>query len=229
MNSDINKLFVVPLDETFDSELYDTLSLLIAHDKKARLDNYKSDIDKKLGLYADLLVRIAIYQDLSIENCDIEFDTNGYGKPHLINDQEYHFNISHTHNMIAVAISNNPVGVDVEQIREIDIGIAKRFFTEREQNYIEKSQDDLYERFFEIWTKKEAYIKCTGKGLSAPLNSFDVTDKSLSKHFYTVGYGKYIVNMCDSEVNIAPTTIIMPEVGLTSLAKNLLSCIVASN
>ena len=229
MNSDINKLFVVPLDETFDSELYDTLSLLIAHDKKARLDNYKSDMDKKLGLYADLLVRVAICQDLNIENSDIEFGTNDYGKPFLTSNQDYYFNVSHTHNMIAAAISNNPVGVDVEEIKEIDLGIAKRFFTGQEQNYIDKSQNNIYERFFEIWTKKEAYIKCTGKGLSAPLNSFDVTDKSLSKHFYTVGYGKYIVNMCDSEVNIAPTTIIMPEVGLTSLAKNLLSCIVASN
>lgn len=91
MNSDVNKLFIVSVNESFDSELYDNLSLMIASDKKARLDNYKSDIDKKLGLYADLLVRVALYQDLNIENGDIEFDTNSYGKPHLINDQDYYF------------------------------------------------------------------------------------------------------------------------------------------
>lgn len=222
MNNDINKLFIVPLSEEFDLKLYETLSLLISPDKKAKLDNYKSDIGKKLGLYADLLLRVAIHQDLNIENNDIEFDTNSYGKPHLINDQDYHFNISHTHNMIAVAISHNSVGVDVEKIREIDMGISKRFFTEREQNYIEKSQDDLYERFFEIWTKKEAYMKNTGKGLSVPLNSFDVTGKSLSEHFFTVGYGKYIINLYGVEKNIAPTTVIMPEAGLVNLTKDLL-------
>lgn len=185
MNSDINKLFLVPLNESLDSEQYETLSLLIAPDKKARLDNYKSDIDKKLGLYADLLARVAIHQDLNIENSDIEFGANSYGKPFLINNQDYHFNISHTRNMIALAISDNAVGVDVEKIREIDTGISKRFFTLREQNHIEKAQDDLYERFFEIWTKKEAYIKYIGKGLSVSLNSFDVTSIGMSEHFYT--------------------------------------------
>lgn len=217
MNSDINKLFVVSLDETFDSELYDTLSLLTAAGKKAKLDNYKSDIDKKLELYADLLLRVAIHQDLNIENGDITFGANSYGKPFLLSNQDYHFNVSHTHNMIAVAVSNNSIGIDVEKIREIDLGIAKRFFTEYELKYIYKSQNNTYERFFEIWTKKEAYIKYMGQGLFVPLNSFDVTSRNMTEHFYTVGYGKYIINMYSSEVNIAPTTIIMPETGLVNL------------
>ena len=175
------------------------ISLLISTDKKAKLDNYKSDIDKKLGLYADLLVRAAIHQDLNIENNDIVFGVDSYGKPLLENNRDYRFNISHTHNMIAVAISNNPVGVDVEKIRESDHRIEKRFFAEHELKYIYKSQDNTNERFFEIWTKKEAYIKYTGKGLSVPLYSFDVTDKSLSVHFYTVRYGKYIINICHTQ------------------------------
>lgn len=229
MNSNVNKLFVVPLDESFDSELYDTLSLLVSPDKKSRLDSYKSDIDKKLGLYADLLVRVAIHQDLDMENGDIRFGTNSYDKPFLLNNQDYHFNTSHTHNMIAVAVSDKPVGVDVEKIREIDFGVAKRFFSENELNYIKESQDQEFKRFFEIWTKKEAYVKYIGKGLFVPLNSFDVTDRSLSEHFYTVGYGKYIINLYGTEENIAPTTIIMPEAGLIKLTKDLLSYAVVSN
>ena len=229
MSNDINKLFIVPLNELFDFELYNTLSLLVSPDKKARLDNYKSHIDKKLGLYAELLVRVVMQQDLNIENGDIVFGTNGYGKPFLMNNQDYHFNISHTNNMISVAISSNPVGVDVEKISEIDLEISKRFFTENEQNYIEKSHDGVYERFFEIWTKKEAYVKYIGKGLSVPLNSFDVTKKSLSRHFYTVRYGKYIIHMYGTEEYIAPTTIIMPEVGLINLIENLMPCATVSN
>lgn len=229
MSDDINKLFIVPINESFDSEVYDMLSLLIAPDKKVRLDNCKSDIDKKLGLFADLLVRIAIHQDLNIENDNIVFGTNSNGKPFLENNKDYHFNITHTHNMIAVAVSNNPVGVDVEKVREIDLGIAKRFFTECELNYIEKDRNRIYERFFEIWTKKEAYIKYTGKGLSVPLNSFDVTNRSLYKRFYIVGYGKYLINMCVAEKGITPATIIIPEVGLINLAKDLLPYAVLHN
>ena len=174
-------------------------------------------------------MRIAIHQDLNIENDNIVFGTNSYGKPFLENNKDYHFNISHTHNMIAAAVSNNPVGVDVEKVREIDLGIAKRFFTECELNYIEKYRNRTYERFFEIWTKKEAYIKYTGKGLSIPLNSFDVTNRSLYKRFYTVGYGKYLINMCVAEKITTPATIIIPEVGLINLAKNLLPYSIVSN
>lgn len=91
MNNNIAKLFIVPLNESFNSELYDALSLSVATNKKAKLDSYKSDIDKKLGLYADILVRISIYQDLNIENGDIEFGTNSYGKPFLMNNQGLSF------------------------------------------------------------------------------------------------------------------------------------------
>lgn len=224
MNSNVNKLFVVPHNESFDSKLYDSLSFLISSDKKAKLDNYKSDIDKKLRLYAELLMRVVIHQDLNVENDDIEFETNSYGKPYLINNQDYPFNLSHTNNMVAVAISNNPVGVDIEKIKEIEMGIAKRFFTEHELNYIEKFQDKIYE----IWTKKEAYLKYIGKDLSVSLNSFDVTCGSLSEHFYTVVYDKYIINMCSADENIAPATIIMPEAGLVNLEKDLLPYAVVS-
>lgn len=61
--------------------------------------------------------------------------------------------------MIAVAVSNDSVGVDVEKIKEIDTRIAKRFFTKQEFSYIEKFQDNRSERFFKIWTKKRSLCK----------------------------------------------------------------------
>ena len=61
------------------------------------------------------------------------------------------------------------------------------------------------------------------------LNSFDITNRNLFEHFYTVGYGKYIINMYGEEEKIAPTTIIIPAAGLISLTKDLLSYAVVSN
>ena len=64
---------------------------------------------------------------------------------------EWQFNISHTEGMLAIAISNVSVGVDVERIRNIGLKIARRFFTEQENKYIEVAKcQDTYKRFFEI-------------------------------------------------------------------------------
>ena len=221
MNRDINKIFLVSISESFDSTLYDELSSLISSDKKAKLDSYISYIDKKMGLYADLLLRITIHQDLNIENCDISFDTNIYGKPFFRNKQSFYFNISHTHNMIAVAISNNPVGIDIENTKNVNLGIAERFFCEKEIEYIKKSSQTTNRRFVEIWTKKEAYLKYLGKGLNKSLKSFNVLDREISNHFYTITYGKYIITIYLSELNITPPVIVIPEIALLELAKEL--------
>lgn len=221
MNRDINKIFLVSLNESFDSKLYNALSSLISSDKKAKLDSYTSFIDKKLGLYSDLLIRFAIHQDLNIENCDISFGTNFYGKPFLNNNQSFYFNISHTHNMIAVAISNNPVGIDIENLKNANIGIAKRYFNADEIEYINVYSQDANKRFIEIWTKKEAYLKFLGVGLNKSLKSFNVFDNEIFNHFYTITYGSYVVSTYLSESNLTPPVIVISEIALLELVKEL--------
>lgn len=221
MNRDINKIFLVSLNEAFDSELYDFLLSLISCDKKAKLDSYTSYIDKKLGLYSDLLLRIVIHQDLGIKNDDISFDTNIYGKPYLKNNESFHFNIAHTYNMIAVVISNKSVGIDIEKIETVNFGIAKRFFNEDEIAYIKNDNQEINGRFAEIWTKKEAYLKYLGAGLSKSLNSFNVLDSEISNHFYTIVYGTYIITTYLSELNLTPPVIVLPETALVELAREI--------
>lgn len=221
MNRDINKIILVSLNESFDSTLYDELSSLISSDKKAKLDSYASLIDKKRVLYSDLLIRITIHQDLNIENCDISFDTNIYGKPFLRNNLSVHFNVSHSQNMIAVAISNKPVGIDIEYTKNVNLEIARRFFNESEIEYIKTSSQATNRRFIEIWTKKEAYLKYLGVGLNKSLKSFNVLDKEISNHFYTITYGKYIITTYLSELNLTPPVIVIPEIAIVELAKKL--------
>lgn len=105
----------------------------------------------------------------------IEIAVNQYGKPHLSGDP-CHFNISHSGEWVAVAFSQNEVGVDVEMVNKVDDWeeIASRFFTETEYAAI-RSGITLEERqviFTQMWTYKEAYIKALGRGLSQPLDSF---------------------------------------------------------
>lgn len=117
-----------------------------------------------------------------------------FGKPYIQNHENWHFNISHTDGIIVIAVSDKPVGVDVERIRKADLRIAKRFFTEKEIAYIDELAEKQDERFFEVWTKKEAYLKYTGDGLRVPLESIDVI--SYCDMYKSLLFDGFIVTIC---------------------------------
>lgn len=125
---------------------------------------------------------------------------NIYGKPYLDKYHNFGFSISYTYNASIVIFSETEIGIDIEYIKDIkDIKdkFIYRFFVEDERTYIMESNDKIIEikRFYEVWTKKEAYIKWCGKGLSIPLNSFSIFDKELSKHFITIYKEKYVISI----------------------------------
>lgn len=112
---------------------------------------------------------------------EFEFVYNQYGKPGL-NPQiqpRVQFNVSHSHGLALVAVSaQDELGIDVEWIRPelADLKIAKRFFAPAEVDaLLELPEARQKEGFFNCWTRKEAFIKAQGKGLSIPLNQFVVT------------------------------------------------------
>ena len=94
------------------------------------------------------------------------------------------FSVSHSENMIICAVACFNIGADcqknntnnIEQCRKI----AKRFYTEKENIFLDLFIDgvEYINNFFEIWAKKEAYIKYTGKGLAEGLNTFTVSDET---------------------------------------------------
>ena len=103
------------------------------------------------------------------------------GKPYF-RDLPIKFSISHSKSRVVLALSDREIGVDIQHISPRGTDVAKRFFTEDEVAYI---GDDTV-RFYEIWTKKEAYSKWQGKGLAENL------DKSvLDLVFYTENDGQY--------------------------------------
>lgn len=100
----------------------------------------------------------------------------------------------HGDEMIVIAISDKPVGLDIERIRKADFRIAKRFFSEMENKYINESTSKQNERFFEIWTKKEAYAKYNGSGLLKCLSSLDVIENR--KIYKTLKIKGHIISIC---------------------------------
>jgi len=110
---------------------------------------------------------------------ELRFSHNSYGKPSLAGEGTLQFNMSHSHEVALVAVTRGAaVGVDVEHIRSdfASEEIARRFFSRLEVETLKLlPKEEQVAAFFRCWARKEAYIKAIGKGLSQPLDGFDVT------------------------------------------------------
>ena len=80
-----------------------------------------------------------------------------------------HFNISHSGGYIAVAVSDHPVGIDVETKSDPDLKVTARFYSEAEQVAV-RAAEDPQKAFRRLWTRKEAYVKCTGTGIEGAID-----------------------------------------------------------
>ena len=119
---------------------------------------------------------------LKIEAKAVRFSYNDYGKPLLDsshNNYRVSFNLSHSSEIAALAVcAAEPLGIDIEMIRRTVKfrELAKRYFSQAESDFISNIPESrLQQTFYRIWTCKEAYLKGHGRGLSLPLDGFDVT------------------------------------------------------
>lgn len=108
----------------------------------------------------------------------INFEYTEYGKP-FVKNAALRFNVSHTEGRALMAfVLNREVGVDVEKVRVQNdaLKISERFFSTNERQILRQMPEcELHTAFFRCWTRKEAYIKAKGEGLSLPLHQFDVS------------------------------------------------------
>lgn len=128
---------------------------------KAR--KYRRWQDQQAFVFGKLLLKKALKQFSYGEDCLEQLKTNPFNKPILPNIQ---FNITHAGHCVICALSKHiPIGVDIEQIKEIDINMFDKVFCDQELSLIREAADPLY-TFFSYWTIKEAILKCLGLGFS---------------------------------------------------------------
>ena len=115
-----------------------------------------------------------LYQiQIPAEVLDEHLGKNVYGKPYLKDYPQIHFNISHGKDIAICAISNEPVGADVEKIHDFNPLILRKVLTDAEKEFWDSLPEDEKETwFYRFWTLKEARIKHAGMGLSMSLTSF---------------------------------------------------------
>ena len=188
------EIYVVKIQDFYEEKL-NKLCLLVTEESRNRIERFLRRQDKIRTLVGEVLIRMIACEKLNLRNDDIVFYKNPYGKPYLKSNQEFYFNISHSGDFVVAAIDNGEVGIDTEQVVWIEdyMGIAQKYFAEAEFTYIESGACDSLSRFYEIWTAKESYIKCTGKGLSIPLKSFSIKAEGGNIRTITDGKGKEYV------------------------------------
>lgn len=145
-----------------------------------RARRFKFAKHRLIYLFAHAVLRDILSRYLQLSPGDVCFGENAFGKPFLDGidaGRAPQFNLSHAGGLVLVGVCRGRrIGIDVEESRPIDdiAAIAESYFTPQECAFIFRQEPANRERaFFRCWTRKEAYVKAVGNGLSIPLHSFD--------------------------------------------------------
>ena len=152
---------------------------VLNHTERERALKYRFEKDRNNSIVARGALRKLLGEYLLIAPEKIEFEFEEYGKPALKGKSDMKFNVSHSGDTIVFAfVKKYNIGVDVEYTkREVEVrSVARHFFSEEEKMSLFALNEDYHNQaFYNCWTRKEAFIKAVGSGLSFPLDQFVVS------------------------------------------------------
>jgi 4'-phosphopantetheinyl transferase len=165
---------------TTSQRLNDLWNLLISDEKK-QADKFISVQARENFIVSRGILRLLLSKYLEAAPEKLVFKQGEYGKPYVQPDMKQlplQFNISHSKDLALFAFTlHNQIGIDIEYIQK-DFSceeIAPQFFSKQENIILSAlPKEQQREAFFTCWTRKEAFIKAIGEGLSFPLDKFDV-------------------------------------------------------
>ena len=153
----------------------------LSADEQRRAASYKRPVDRDRFAHTRGALRLLLSAYCGVVPERLEWLVSPEGKPRLdpaCGADGIEFNVSHSGEIALVAISRRRVGIDVERLRPgVDcLAIARRYFSPREVAQLESLDDgELVPAFFRCWTRKEAFVKATGKGIASGLAAFSVS------------------------------------------------------
>lgn len=154
---------------------------ILSADERARAARFHFSKDRQYFTATRALLRTILGSYVDSDPTELVLCYSDKEKPSLSPSPSVEFNVSHSGDLALLAFARGRVvGVDVEQLREnFDYAaIARRFFSEQEQRQLAAlAPSERYHGFFRCWTRKEAYIKAQGAGLSLPLDQLNVSLK----------------------------------------------------
>jgi 4'-phosphopantetheinyl transferase len=150
---------------------------VLSADERERADRFAIPLVRARFVAARRFLRTTLADQLGCRAHELQFGYGAHGKPFLI-DADLRFSLSHSGGWAALVVARHEVGIDIEEIRpdRATDDLAKRFFAAREWEALRTLTDaERCAAFFRCWTRKEAFIKLIGDGLSFPLDEFEVT------------------------------------------------------
>lgn len=197
------KLYYAKITKLYDEKCFEEKIRQIKEKRQVRILEHCQKKDRCQSLAASLLLKKALEEEgiCYEETC---FTKEQGGKPKLLQNGLF-FNLAHAQEMAVCVISDQQVGVDVERRDRLEgkeqsrkLQIAKKILTPEEWKLWEKAGCQT-EELISVWTKKESYVKMTGKGLTENLTTVD----TLSNAFYQqilVDDG-YVISVCTALEN----------------------------
>lgn len=168
----------------------------LTESRKNRIDRLKKPDDRLRSLLGEYLVKKLLASQYGVENAVIERAENG--RPFL-RDVPLYISISHSYDMVACAVNDLPVGIDVEKVKPIWAKLIDRVCVAPEKEYVlgtaaplagQVTDPEILARFYEIWTGKEAYFKAQGTGIT---DFKEVNVLKLERKILRVG--EYLIQM----------------------------------
>ncbi len=171
-----------PIDETRSADVYacdfitspwsiEACHAVLNGEEKTRADRYRNARAQEQFIRSRGYLRFVLSQYLERDPETIEFTTNAFGKPQLAETHAasgLHFNVSHTDGIALIAVAAEPIGVDIERVREVAAadGLVQRYFHEVEQRQFHSLATRLRAAaFLKGWVCKEAVLKGIGCGV----------------------------------------------------------------
>ena len=179
----IIKVFAVEKNEPFSEHNFSVLMSTAHKDKKQTILNQRIKSNADNSLIGIALAKYALSEIFGLHGNELEIEYMPNGKPFIKNVSDVHLSISHSDNVTVCAVSDLPVGVDVEKIRNFNHSMSEKVFGVKITRMLSESATPNKD-FTRLWTEKEAILKLTGEGISGIRKNLNLTEYNSKTTFY---------------------------------------------
>lgn len=167
---------------------------LLDRQRKEKVNKIRPNQDRLRSIYAGLLLRYAFLENGYTKKAwdNAEFFKGEFGKPYIKNYRDFNYSLSHSGDWIVCAAGKSEVGVDIQEIKECKMQVAKRFFAPEEYERLLSLTDVQQQKlmFYKLWTCKESYAKLTGRGIGGGISEYNADE-----NFQSIGKENALIHI----------------------------------